>query len=206
MKILVVAAAPNELKSIKEGIKSANLKTNIDIDYLCCGIWNYESISSLEHYLSEHNQPIFIWNIWICWFWNSSNKLKLEPIQVANIINIHTEKEYVVPPFVQIATLKSCFCSECIVLEKPKFKKQISLVDNEMYFDMESRWIEFICSKYKLPRLILKIPSDFIGDETKKLFNNWKFVWKNIAELLAKLPYHDYLQKILLWINQQGTN
>lgn len=204
MKILVVAATPNELKSIKEGIKSANLKTNIDIDYLCCGIWNYESISSLEHYLSEHNQPIFIWNIWICWFWNSSNKLKLEPIQVANIINIHTEKEYVVPPFIQIATLKSCFCSECIVLEKPKFKKQISLVDDEMYFDMESWWVELVASKYKLPRVLMKIPFDLVWKETESLVGDSEDMDIIISNMCKNLPYHDYLEKIIMRIKQQN--
>ncbi len=65
MKILVVDAMPNELKAIKEWIKSADLKMNLDIDYLCCGIWNYETVSSLEHYLTENEEPVFIWNIWI---------------------------------------------------------------------------------------------------------------------------------------------
>ena len=59
MKILVVAALPNELKAIKEWIKSAWIRTNLDIDYLSCGIWNYESIFSLEHYMTENNRLLF---------------------------------------------------------------------------------------------------------------------------------------------------
>ena len=44
MRILVVAATSNELKAIKAWIKSANIKSNLDIDYLCSGIGNYETI------------------------------------------------------------------------------------------------------------------------------------------------------------------
>ena len=45
MKILIVAAMPDELNAIKTGIKSAWIKANLDIDYLCLWIWGYETIS-----------------------------------------------------------------------------------------------------------------------------------------------------------------
>ncbi len=203
MKILVVAAMPSELKVIKEWIKSADLKENLNIDYLCCGIWNYETISSLENYLTENNEPTFIWNIWICGYRNQDNEKKSEPIQVASVINIHTEKEMIIPPFLQIVPLKTCFSSESVILKKPKFKKEIWMIDNEMYFDMESWWIEFIASKYKFPRLILKVPFDFIWKEDS--INEWNFKEnaKIIPELLSTLPYHDFLEKILNWVNLQ---
>ena len=169
MKILVVAAMPNELKAIKEWIKSANLKENLNIDYLCCGIWNYETISSLENYLAKNSEPTFIWNIWICGYWNPKNEKKSEPVQVASVINVHTEKEMIIPPFLKIAPLKTCFSSENVVYKKPEFQKKIWAIDNEMYFDMESRWIEFIASKWKYSRLILKIPFDFVWKETESL-------------------------------------
>ena len=126
MKILVVAAIPNELKAIKEWIKSAWIKDNLDIDYLCCGTWNYETISSLEHYLTENREPIFIWNIWICGYWNLKNEKKFDPIQVASVINVHTKKELVIPPFIQVASLKNCFCGESVVYEKPEFWEAFS--------------------------------------------------------------------------------
>lgn len=200
MKILVVAAMPNEMKSIKEWIKSADLKTKLDIDFLCCGIWNYEAISSLEHYLTKNPEPTFIWNIWICGYRNPTNEKKSEPIQVSNVINIHTEKESVIPPFLQIAPLKTCFCGETIVYEKPKFTKEIWTIDDEMYFDMESRWIEFVASRYKLPRLFLKIPFDFVWKETAWLTEQ---SFKEIVISLEHLPFHDYLKKILSRINNQ---
>ena len=201
MKILVVAAMPNELKIIKEWIKSAGLKINLDIDYLCCGIWNYETISSLEHYLTKNQEPTFIWNIWICGYWNLGNKEKIEPIQVANLINIHTEKEMIIPPFIQIAPLKTCFCSENVILEKPKFQKEIWTIDDEMYFDMESRGIEFIASKYKYPRLILKVPFDLIGNNKGVKEKIYKELSEKIIEILKNLPYYDYLGKIVDWMN-----
>ena len=198
MKILVVAAMPNELKAIKEWIKSANLKVNLDIDYLCCGIWNYETISSLERYLTQNSEPVFIRNIWICGYWNSENEKKSEPIQIASVINIHTEKEMIIPPFLQISPFKTCFCSENVILEKPK----ILNMDNEMYFDMESRWIEFIASKYKYPRLILKIPFDFIGEDKNVHLKNYKELSGKISKILKDLPYHNYLNNIIKWMNK----
>ena len=203
MKILVVAAMPNELKAIKGWIKSANLKENLNIDYLCCGIGNYETISSLENYLTKNSEPTFIWNIWICGYWNPKNKKKSEPVQVASVINVHTEKEMIIPPFLKIAPLKTCFSSENVVYKKPEFQKKIWAVDDEMYFDMESWWIEFIASKYKFPRLILKVPFDFIGDGNRVKQKNYKELSEKITDILRVLPYHDYLEKIVGWIKQQ---
>lgn len=187
---------PNELKAIKEWIKSADLKVNLDIDYLCCGIWNYEAISSLEHYLTLNNEPTFIRNIWVCGYWNSKNEKISQPIQVASVFNLHTQKEMIIPPFLQIAPLKTCFCSENVVYEKPKFQNEVWNSTEEMYFDMESRWIEFIASKYKYPRLILKVPFDFVWENNFVIQENVGI----ISESLVNLPYRDYLEKILEWI------
>lgn len=203
MKILVVAAMPNELKAIKEWIKSANLREKLNIDYLCCGIWNYETISSLENYLTKNPEPTFVWNIWICGYWNLNNENRSEPVQVASVINIHIEKEMIVPPFLQIAPLKTCFSSENVIYKKPEFQKEIWIIDNEMYFDMESWWIEFIASKYKFPRLILKVPFDFIGEDKDVKMKSYKELNEKIIEILKSLPYHDYLEKIIEWIKQQ---
>ena len=202
MKILVVAAMPNELKAIKEWIKSAWIKEKLDIDYLCCGIWNYETISSLERYLTENKEPTFIWNIWICGYWNPKKEKKSALIQVASVTNVHTQKEMINPPFLQIAPLKNCFCSESIIYEKPEFWDKIWTIEDEMYFDMESRWIEFVASKYKYPRIILKIPFDFIGDDIDVKNQSFREFIMKINWMLWELPYHDYLTKILDWIRQ----
>lgn len=195
---------PNELKAIKQWIKSADLKANLNIDYLCCGIWNYETISSLEHYLTENNEPTFIWNIWICGYRNPKNEKKSDPIQVSNVINIHTEKEMIVPPFLQIAPMRTCFSGENIIYKKPEFKKEIWTIDDEMYFDMESWWVEFIAAKYKYPRLLLKVPFDFIWE--KDLLIDWKFKddRKIVHEVLKNIDYRNYLQSIIQRSNQHS--
>ena len=202
MKILVVVAMPNEMKPIKEWIKSADLKSNLDIDFLLCGMWNYEAVSSLEHYLTVNNEPTFVRNIWMCGYRNSNNKKKSGPIQVSNIINIHTEKEMIIPPFLQIAPMGTCFSGETLTYEKPQFKKEIWTINDEMYFDMESRWIEFVVAKYKLPRLYLKVPFDFIWVETEWCIRERAVT--DIPILLQALPYHDYLEKIISRINNQN--
>lgn len=200
MKILVVAAMQNEMKAIKNWIKSANIRSNLDIEYLCLWIWNYDTIYSLVDNVKNSTEPIFILNIWICWYRNSENKKIIEPIQVANVINIHTEKELIVPPFVQIAPLKTCFSSEHIIYKKPSLKNSIS---DECYFDMESRGVEFVALKCKYPSLILKVPFDFIWEETKRY--NIKTSNDIIYDVLSNLPYHEYLEKILSWMRLQES-
>ena len=202
MKILVVAAMQNEMKPIKEWIKSANLKTNLNIDFLCCGMWNYAAISSLEGYLLQHPEPTFVWNIWMCGYRNPNNEKKSEAIQVSNVINIHTEKESIIPPFLQIAPMRTCFSGETLTYEKPQFNKEISTINDEMYFDMESRWIEFVVSKLKYPRLLLKVPFDFIGIETEWCIKERAI--NDIPILLQNLPYHNYLKEIVSRINNQS--
>jgi hypothetical protein len=72
-----------------------------------------------------------------------------------------------------------------------------------MFFDMESRWIEFIVSRYKYPRLILKVPFDFIGGDDSIKQKKYKEVSGEITNILKTLPYREYLEKILNWIKIQ---
>jgi hypothetical protein len=48
----------------------------------------------------------------------------------------------------------------------------------------------------------LKIPFDFIGENNVKQWN-FKELSEKISEILKALPYHEYLKKILNWINIQ---
>ncbi|MBO7505697.1 hypothetical protein J6T66_06330 [bacterium] len=61
----------------------------------------------------------------MCGYWNPNNEKKSEPIQVSNVINIHTEKESIVPPFLQIAPMRTCFSGETLIDKMPNFKKEI---------------------------------------------------------------------------------
>lgn len=122
-------------------------------------IWCYETIFNLTKYL-EKERPDFILNIWICGYKSES----LDFIQVARILNEQTSKELIVPVFINIWNLKSISCSEKIV-ENPD-------LISEDFVDMESYWVEFIASKYKIPRLILKVPVDKIWSETREFDYN----------------------------------
>jgi hypothetical protein len=189
MKLLICCATPWELKTVKTKIKSLNLKTNLDIFYLCTGIGNYETIYTLTNYLTqtEDKESIFLINIWICWYRNKSND-KAKFIQVWRIKNLYTQKELLPPiPFI-FWKIESIYSSDKIVLESP----------NEEYWfvDMESRWIEICCNKYIIPHIFLKVPYDRIGQETKSfnkdeacktLFENidYKKLIENILEFNA---------------------
>ena len=106
----------------------------------------------------------------------------------------------IIPPFLTVAPLKTCFCSENVTVEKPEFQKGISTMDDEMYFDMESRGIEFVASKWKYPRLIMKVPLDLVGENGDLNRKNFKELSEKISQILKSLPYHDYLEKIVWWI------
>ena len=112
--------------------------------------------------------------------------------------NIHTDKELVIPPFLQIAPLRNCFCGESIIYEKLEFGGKIWIIGDEMYFDTESWWVEFVASKHKNPRLILKFPFDFVCEDLDMME-----LPLSVFEMLKNLSYHDYLCKILEWIDKQ---
>jgi hypothetical protein len=97
----------------------------------------------------------------------------------------------------------TCFSWETLTYERPQFKKEIWTINDEMYFDMESRWIELVASKYKSPRLYLKVPFDFVWLETEWCIRERAIT--DIPILLQALPYHDYLEKILSRINNQNV-
>lgn len=153
MKILVCCATPGELKTVKTQIKSLNLKQKLDIHYLCTGMGNYETIYTLTQFLTEHKASnFFLLNIGICGYWNQGEKAE-KLIQIARIKNLQTGKELLPPlPFL-FEKVSSIFCSEKILLEP---------VETSGFVDMESRAIELIADKFKLPRLLLKVPYDRI--------------------------------------------
>jgi len=204
MKILVVAATPTELNAIKKWIKSANILSSLDISFLCLWVWNYETIFSLERYIKICTDPVFILNIWICGYWNTNWIIKNQPVQASSVINIHTLKERICPPFLRLSPLGTFISSECVVTSLPDFLSGGWLSCDEYYFDMESWWVSLISSKHKFPYLILKFPFDFIGSNSVHLLdesNKVKTI-NAVSEMLNSLPYYDYLIKILCWISE----
>jgi len=83
-------------------------------------------------------------------------------VQIIRSVNAQTGKEIMVPVFFEHAPLVSILCSETPVY---------SLAD-EPYVDMESYSIEQVCESHRVPRVILKVPIDKVGEETKDFDKN----------------------------------
>jgi len=85
-KILVCCATSNELKVVKDKIKSLSLP--LKVDFLQLGMGNYNTIFSLTKRLSEKNYDFLI-NVGVCWIrLVASRKLKLE----SNASQVKSEK------------------------------------------------------------------------------------------------------------------
>lgn len=182
MKILLCYATAWEWKIIKEQIKNLKLKINLDITYLCTWMGMYETIFNLTKLLNNQTFDIVL-NIWVCGYLNE----KKDWIQVARTVNINTSKELIVPIFVEFGNLESIGCSDVVVrkyptldpsplygegINSPLYKVERGAEDGVRYklstinyIDMESWAIEYVCDKFRVPRVILKVPVDKVGEE-----------------------------------------
>ena len=183
MKILIVSALPAELKTIKTQIKSLNLKTKLAIDYLCTGMGNYAMIFALTKYLTEiAGQDIFLVNIGICGYY--SDTLPPAVVQIWRIKNLTTWKELLPPlPFL-MGDITSIYCSE-----KPLMSWNIEW---EGFVDMESWGFEWVADHFRLPRLLLKVPCDKVGEETLNFDRTLA-----LSKLAQGINYQNLIQKIL---------
>lgn len=169
MKILLCYATAWEWKIIKEQIKNLNLKTNLDITYLCTWMGMYETIFNLTKVLNSQTFDIVL-NIWVCGYLDERKNW----IQVARTVNLSISKELIVPIFVELGELESIGCSQTPVwmqnvelwiqnIDEKNFLNSKFWILN--YIDMESWAIEYVCDKFRVPRVILKVPVDKIGEE-----------------------------------------
>lgn len=184
MQLLICAATPWELKTVKTEIKNLNLKQNLNIHYLCTGIGNYETIFSLTKFLTEQKESdFFLVNIGICGYWNLGEEAD-HLIQVGRIKNYSTGKELLPPLPIRFAPIKTIRSSETVLTE-------IKLQE-EWFVDMESRGVELVADKFRLPRLFLKVPFDRVWEETKN-FDREK-ACKMLAE---KIDYKGLIETLL---------
>ena len=183
MKILIVSALPAELKTIKTQIKSLKLKTKLAIDYLCTGMGNYAMIFALTKYLTENvGQDIFLVNIGICGYY--SDTLPPAVVQIWRIKNLTTWKELLPPlPFL-MGDITSIYCSEKLLMSWN--------IEWEGFVDMESRGFEWVADHFRLPRLLLKVPCDKVGEETLNFDRTLA-----LSKLAQGINYQDLIQKIL---------
>lgn len=183
MKILVCCALPWELKTVKNQIKSLNLKTKLDIDYLCTGMGNYEMIYSLTKYLTEHQESdFFLLNIGIC---GHSFASPQELVQIWRIKHLTLQKELLPPiPFV-FAPIAACYSSDTVQTDQ-------NLISDLGFVEMEARGFELVADRFRLPRLILKVPYDHVGEQTQNFDKN-----QALSMLSTQIDYAALLQRIL---------
>jgi len=189
MRVLFCCATFQELKVVKEKIKSLKIKQHLPFDFFCCGVGIYGSIFSLTKYLLEHTQDqYFIVNIGVCWYFG-----KCYPcIQGGVIKTLQNQKEQIIPQSFVFAPLKSI-----ISCETP-LEDTVALAHfwNELFIDMESIWIEYVAQQFHYPRIFLKIPYDKIGDGTKNF--DYK---KALENLNHNLDYQKLVEKILFFLS-----
>lgn len=181
-KILFTSALKEELNLVKESIKNLKIKSNID--YLVSEIWNYKTIFNLTKHLSE-NKYDFVVNIWICWYVK-----EIKPFQVARIFNIVSNKELIIPVPFKFLKLESIGCSDKIIYEEKELR-------DEKYVDMESFWFEFVLDRFKVPRLIIKIPFDKIWTKETTSFDKTK-----LDKLIKQVDYESLLKEIIDFLDK----
>jgi len=181
--ILICAALPWELKTIKKEIKNHVFK-DIVIEYLVLWVWNIATIMQLTQRL-EASQVEFVVNIWVCWYKDDKQSL----IQVARSVYAPTNKEIICPVFFKFASLQSIYCSETPI-------DQASHLWEELFVDMESYAVEYVCESYKIPRLILKVPIDKVWAET----NNFD-ISKALSLLGKNIDYADLIERCHMHIS-----
>jgi len=182
-KILFVAAVSQELKVIKNLYKNQP-SWNLKADFLVSWIWNLQTSLNLTKHLSLKKYD-FIINIGVCWYKKNNPPL----IQIARTLYAPTRKEAIVPIFFKHTLLTSIYCSEVPVYDE-------SLIGEEEYVDMESYSIEKVCEHFRIPRIILKTPSDKIGSETKNFD-----VKKACKQLDESLDIKSLLDHIQIYLN-----
>ena len=188
-KILIVWALSQELNPIKKEIKNIKFD-DTKLSFLSVWMWNYNMILNLTKFLEKEDKFDFIINIWVCWY----KKNKLDFIQIARILNLSNNDELIIPTLIKFWDLTSILTSDNIVSNN-------EILKDEEYVDMEAYWFEKVCESFKIPRVILKIPVDKIGDETKNFDYKKaeKYLSKNINYKKLLEIIEEYLEKNNFW-------
>ncbi len=185
--VLCAVATVWELKIIKEEIKKIS-PHNMRVSFLLLWIWNYKTILHLQEQLINKKYD-FIINLGVCGYSEKYNKL----IQISRIKNISNNKELIVPTFFRFSSLESIACSEVPVYSK-------NILNWENFVDMESYWLEIVCEKYSIPRIILKIPVDKIWEETKN------FDFEKAKKFLSEnIDYTKLIKNISKYLDQNNN-
>ena len=130
----------------------------------------------------QEDSDFFLVNIGICGYWNHGKQPE-KLIQIGRIKNRTTEKELLPPLPIRFAKIESVRSSEKPILEgKGAYG----------FGEMESRGIELVADKFRLPRLFLKVPFDRVGEETET------FDREKACQMLAEnIDYQTLLEQLL---------
>lgn len=167
--ILITYALPIEGKAIKQAFEK--YKKKYKIKFLCTGVWNFNSIYTLQNYIYMQNRPDFIVNIWVC---GQKINSQIWIFQAYRIFHIQTKKETICPLYIQLWELHSLACSDTVVTSP-------DILWENNFVDMESYGIDYVCEKEKIPYAILKIPFDIVSQASHHV--NKEDIESNILHL-----------------------
>ena len=174
--ILFVAALPWEMKILKMLYKDQSSQ-KMKADFLVSWVGSQKTSIALTEALT-HKKYDFVINIWVCGYRENSRSC----IQILRSVKKETSKEILTPLFFEYAPLRSILTSDLPHYDLP--------VEFE-YGDMESYSIEHVCEYFRIPRMILKVPVDKVGEETEHfdIVRAQKMLEKNIdmKKLLEEL-------------------
>lgn len=186
MNILFVIALPIEARIIKSEIKKINFK-NLKVDFLTTKSWTLNTTYHLTNYIKTKNKPDFIVNIWVC----GKKYLKdSELIQAYKIQKKSDNKEVICPIYLDFWKLESLLCSDYIVQNKNDLWKF-------SFVDMESFWVDFVCSQENIPYIILKKPFDEVWKKSKNI--DKKTLQKNLENIC---DYEKLIEKIKFFLEE----
>lgn len=183
--LLIISALPLEINPIKDILKNVKIN-NFKISFLTTWVWNLNVVYSLKEYFDKKQKPDFILNIWTCW---AKTWKDMSYFQVCRIKNLSNNKESIPPVYLKLTRLDEILCSDKVILKWDDLK-------SFEYVDMESYWIDFVCSKEKIPFLLLKKPFDIVWNNSKNLdLKNLQISIRSIEfEEIIKLIW-EYLEK-----------
>lgn len=183
--ILFTASLKLELDSIKEKLKQET-SDFFSYKFLLLWLWNYETIFSLQNYLSK-NEVDFVINLGVCWY---KQKKDFPFFQVYRIKNLANNKEALIPIYFELWELKSIASSEKILTNKEALQE-------ENFVDMESYGIDFVCSKYHIPFSIFKIPFDEVSKKSLQVSK------KDLQENINHFSFWELLEKLKFFFSSQ---
>lgn len=200
MNILFVCALPLEQKLCKKYVGEAlkNLpikKEGFTYQFLLSGVGNYQTLATLQNYLFSH-QVDFIINIWVCGIHPNIKNIPTPLVQAYRIKNLANLRESIVPLYLEVSPLISLASSEKIITSSEEL-----LWEN--FVDMESYAIDFVATKEKIPYMILKLPLDRVGEESKYIDT------KEIENLFWEVSFSSILTQVedfLIKNNREENN